>query len=61
MKTTISFKTDERVKKEAQKLAKEMGLTLSKVLNVLLRQFISDKEIHVSLKPSKKEKAKIKK
>jgi len=50
MTTIINFKTDVRVKSEAQKMANQMGLNLSDVLNIFLRKFIKEKEIHISLK-----------
>lgn len=42
---TINFKTDAKVKNEAYKTAKEMGVNLSVVLNGLLRQFIRTKTV----------------
>ncbi len=49
MKTTINFKTDKKVKKEAQILAKKMGISLSAVLNMYLNQFVRDQSINVSI------------
>lgn len=49
MTTIINFKTDKKVKIKAQKVAEEMGLNLSDVLNIYLRGFIKVKEIHISL------------
>jgi addiction module RelB/DinJ family antitoxin len=49
MTTLINFKTEESVKSEAQELASRMGLNLSDVLNIFLRKFIKDKEIHISI------------
>ncbi|MEI6296924.1 MAG: type II toxin-antitoxin system RelB/DinJ family antitoxin [bacterium] len=43
--TIINFRTEEKVKKEAQSIAEEMGLKLSDVLNVLLRNFTREKKI----------------
>ncbi len=51
-KTIINFKTDPAVKKEAQAAAKKLGLSLSDVMNSLLRQFTRDKELHISLEPT---------
>lgn len=45
---SILIKTDPRVKQEAQKTAKELGLSLSAVLNALLKQFIQSKTITFS-------------
>lgn len=52
MKTTvINVKTDKGVKRRAQKVAEELGLSLSTVINAYLRQFIRNKEIHLSVAP----------
>ena len=51
MKTVINIKTDKEVKKKAQKVAKELGLPLSTVVNAYLRQFIQSKEVHFSAAP----------
>lgn len=48
MKAIITLKTDREVKKTAQKLAEELGLTLSAVVNASLRQFIRDSGVHFS-------------
>ena len=58
MKTVINIKTDTKVKKEAQKVAKELGLPLSVVINSYLRQFIRTKEIHLSAEGKLKPEAK---
>ena len=50
MNTVINIKTDLKVKKEAQKTAKELGLSLSAVLNAYLRQFVYNKTLFVSSK-----------
>lgn len=49
MKTVIIIKTDEDTKKKAQKLAQELGVPLSTVINVYLRQFIRTREFSFSL------------
>lgn len=41
----INLRVEPRVKREAQKLARQMGLSLSNVLDGLLRQFIQEKSI----------------
>lgn len=52
MKTTvINVKTDKEVKKNAQRVAEELGLSLSTVINAYLRQFVRNKEIHLSTAP----------
>ena len=49
MTTVINFKTDKKIKTQAQKIAEEIGLNLSDILNIYLREFITKKEIHISL------------
>lgn len=49
MTTVINFKTDKKIKTQAQKIASAMGLNLSDVLNVYLRGFVKRKELHISL------------
>lgn len=49
MNTIINFKTDKRVKTKAQKIASQMGLNLSDVLNIYLRSFIVKKELYINL------------
>ena len=49
MKTVINIKTDKEVKEEAQKLARELGVPLSTIVNVYLKQFIRTKEFTFSL------------
>ena len=44
----INIKTDTKVKTEAQKLAKELGFSLSSVVTASLKQFIRTRELHVS-------------
>jgi addiction module RelB/DinJ family antitoxin len=58
MKTMINIKADRKVKEKAQRVARELGLPLSTVINAYLRQFIRNKEVHFfiegELKPSVK-------
>lgn len=49
MKTVINIKTDKETKEKAQKLAEELGVPLSTVINVYLRQFIRTREFSFSL------------
>ena len=49
MKTMINIKMDKDVKEKAQKVAKDLGLPLSIVINGYLRQFIRTKEAYFSL------------
>ena len=47
-KTIINIKADPEVKKNAKKLAQELGISLSDVLNASLRNFIRTREISFS-------------
>lgn len=49
MTTIINFKTDKKIKIQAQKIASAMGLNLSDVLNIYLRGFVKRKELYISL------------
>ncbi len=41
----INFTTEEKIKQEAQKLARKMGISLSTVLNNYLKHFVKTKTI----------------
>lgn len=45
MTTVIHVRTDKEVKRNAQKVAKDLGLALSDVINASLRNFIRTREI----------------
>jgi addiction module RelB/DinJ family antitoxin len=49
MNTIINFKTEKKVKTDAQKIAKKMGLNLSDILNVYLRVFIMEKRLSIDV------------
>ncbi len=49
MSTIVNFKADEKVKKEAQKIAKEMGVSLSAILNMFMAQFVRDRKLNIDL------------
>ena len=51
MKTVINIKTDKEVKQNAQKVAEELGLSLSAVINAYLKQFVRNKEVHFTTAP----------
>ena len=51
-KTVINIKADQNVKRRAQKLAHDLGFSLSTVINAYLKQFIRTKEVHFSIAPS---------
>ena len=48
MKTVLNVKIEQKLKKEAQRVAKEMGLPMSFVVNKLLGDFVIDKCITFS-------------
>jgi len=49
MKSVINIKTDPEIKKEAQKIASDLGLSLSGIINGFLKQIVRDKTINFSL------------
>lgn len=49
MNTIINFKTDKKVKADAQKIAQKMGLNLSDVLNISLRTFVREKKLNIAI------------
>ena len=51
MKTQVNLKIDDNVKKTAQKRAKELGLSLSAVVNATLSQFARTGELELSAAP----------
>ncbi len=51
MKTQLNLKVDPQVKKRAQKRAKELGLSLSSVVNATLIQFARTGELELSSAP----------
>ena len=51
MKSVINIKTDKEVKKNAQKIARDIGLSLSDVINASLRNFIRTREVYFSAIP----------
>ncbi len=55
MNTTMLIKTDKVLKQKAQKLAKEMGLPLSALVNNYFKNFIIDRQaIFTAPVPNKK-------
>ncbi len=51
MKTQVNLKIDPKIKKGAQKRARELGLSLSAVVNATLSQFARTGELEVSVAP----------
>lgn len=58
MKTTTSVKLDKDVKEKAAKLASELGLNLSSVINASLKKFVIERRISFSIEPELNEKSK---
>jgi antitoxin component of RelBE/YafQ-DinJ toxin-antitoxin module len=52
MDTTFLIKTKKDLKKKAQSLAKELGLSLTDVVNASLRQFVINQGITISKLPT---------
>jgi addiction module RelB/DinJ family antitoxin len=50
-KAVINIKTDKEVKANVQKLAEELGISLSDVINASLRNFIRTREVRISSIP----------
>ena len=46
--TILNVKTDKKLKAEAKKVAAELGVPLSTVINAFLKQFVREKEITLS-------------
>ena len=46
---TVNIKIEPTLKKQAQKTADELGLTLSAVMKVLLKQFVRTKQLSVGV------------
>lgn len=47
--TILNVKTDKKLKSEAKKVADELGVPLSTVVNAFLKQFVREKEITLSV------------
>lgn len=58
MKTTTSIKLDKEVKEEASKLAEQLGLSLSSVINATLKKFVTERRVVFSAAPEFNEKTK---
>lgn len=51
-KTVLNIKTDKDVKDEARRVAAELGVPLSTVVNAYLKQFIRERAVHLSIAPT---------
>ena len=50
-KTVLNIKTDKKVKEEAQRAAKELGLPLGTIVNAWLRELAREKRVVFSVPP----------
>ncbi len=50
-KTVLNIKTDKKVKEEAQKVARELGLPLGTIINAYLRELVREKKVVFSVPP----------
>jgi addiction module RelB/DinJ family antitoxin len=48
-KTILNIKTEKSIKREAQKVAEELGIPLGTAINAFLKQFVREREITLSL------------
>lgn len=51
MRTIINVKTETTVKQQAKRLAADLGLSLSAVVNAYLKQFVRNREVYFSAAP----------
>lgn len=51
MKTTTSIKLDKDIKDQASALARELGLSLSSVVNATLKKFVNERRVVLSVSP----------
>ncbi len=51
MKTQVNLKIDSHIKENAQRRAKELGLSLSSIVNATLSQFARTGELELSVAP----------
>ncbi len=51
MNTTLTFKTEKKLRNDAKRTADELGVPLTTVINAMLRQFVREKELTVSIDP----------
>jgi len=58
MKTVTTIKLDKNTKEKASKLASDMGLSLSSIVNASLKQFIIERRVTFRSEPSLNAKSK---
>ena len=50
-KVLLNLKTDREIKERAKKIAAELGIPLSTVINAYLKEFIRERAVHIVLEP----------
>ena len=51
MKTLLNIKTDKDIKEKAKRVAEELGLPLSTILNAYLKEFVRNRSVYFSTIP----------
>lgn len=51
MDTTLTIKTKKDILQKAKDLADDLGITMTNVLNVMLKQFIRDRSLYITNEP----------
>ncbi|MDB5245149.1 MAG: hypothetical protein JWN90_254 [Parcubacteria group bacterium] len=51
MQTTLTIKTDKKLRDDAKRVAAKLGIPLTTVLNAKLREFVREGHFEVSLTP----------
>lgn len=51
MKTVINIKADREVKDNAQKIARDLGFSLSAIMNAYLKEFVRNRAVYFSRVP----------
>jgi len=51
MKTVLNVKTDKSLKEKAQKIAKDIGVPLSTVVNAYLKEFVRERRVTFTTEP----------
>ncbi|HEX2792435.1 MAG TPA: hypothetical protein VHO23_01845 [Candidatus Paceibacterota bacterium] len=54
MKTTLTIKTDKKLRDDAKRMAKRLGIPLTTIVNAKLQEFVRDGHFEVSLTPRPK-------
>ncbi len=54
MKTVLNVKVDREVKIKAQQVARKLGIPLSLVVSQILKNFIYERAMHITLPPNNK-------